>query len=131
MARLARALAVGGSYDSGMMRQDGTTKGDGYFGRLPNAHGGMSTELSANSEMNGVDTLYPLINPNLTAAQLLRLLRGQQPTPEIYDAAEAHAQSRLMQGRGPFAGPSEQRAAPQLPLAYAPVYPKLPSLLDY
>jgi len=131
MARLARALAVGGSYDNGMMRQDGTTKGDGYFGLLPNAHGGMSTELSANSEMNGADTLYPLINPNLTAAQLARLLRGEQPTSEIYDAAEAHAASRLMQGRSPFAVPSDQRPAPQLPMAYAPVYPKLPGLLDY
>lgn len=130
MAMLARALAVGGSYDNGMMRQDGTTKGDGYFGLLPHASGGVSTELSANSDINGVDTLYPLINPNLTAAQLARLLSGRGPTPEIYDAAEAHAASRLMQGRSPFAGQRDQRAAPPLPMAYAPIYQKIPGLLD-
>ena len=82
-------------------------KGRGWFGVLPNQEGGISTEISA--ESNGHE--YPLIMPSLTKEQLNLLLSGEKPTPEIYKAAEDWANLRRGKGQSPFASPSDLRFA--------------------
>ena len=82
-------------------------KGRGWFGVLPNQEGGISTEISA--ESNGHE--YPLITPSLTKKQLNLLLSGEKPTPEIYKAAEDWANLRRGKGQSPFASPSDLRFA--------------------
>jgi hypothetical protein len=82
-------------------------KGKGWFGVLPNQEGGISTEISA--ESNGHE--YPLITPSLTKEQLNLLLSGEKPTPEIYKAAEDWANLRRGKGQSPFASPSDLRFA--------------------
>jgi len=82
-------------------------KGRGWFGVLPNQDGGISTEISA--ESNGHE--YPLITPSLTKEQLNLLLSGEKPTPEIYKAAEDWANLRREKGQSPFASPSDLRFA--------------------
>lgn len=82
-------------------------KGRGWFGVLPNQEGGISTEISA--ESNGHE--YPLITPSLTKEQLNLLLSGEKPTPEIYKAAEDWANLRRGKGQSPFASPSDLRFA--------------------
>ena len=84
-------------------------KGKGYFGDLPQAEGGISTELSAESEINGKVIEYPLLVPTLTASELKYLLSGNQPTEEIYTKAMQHAVERISKGLSPFAQPNELR----------------------
>jgi hypothetical protein len=76
-------------------------KGTGWMGALPNQTGGISTEISADS--NG--SQYPLINPNMNHQDINSLLANQQPTDEMYRKAEQWAKYRQTQGKGPFISP--------------------------
>ena len=76
-------------------------KGTGWMGALPNQTGGISTEISADS--NG--SQYPLINPNMNHQDINSLLANQQPTDEMYRKAEQWAKYRQAQGKGPFISP--------------------------
>jgi hypothetical protein len=84
-------------------------KGKGYFGMLPHASGGTSTEISTESDIYGKNTEHPLIVPTLNAGELQHLLAGNQPTDEIYRKAQEHAVSRIDKGLSPFAQPNELR----------------------
>ena len=84
-------------------------KGKGYFGMLPHAEGGSSSELSSEADINGKNTEHPLIVPTLNAAELKHLLSGNEPTPEIYKKAQDFAAQRIEQGKSPFAQPNELR----------------------
>jgi len=84
-------------------------KGKGYFGILPHAGGGVSTELSSEADINGKNTEHPLLVPTLNAAELQHLLSGNDPTPEIYKKAQDYASQRINQGKSPFAQPNEFR----------------------
>ena len=83
------------------LRQDGTQKGYGYFGELPDyAHPGMKmTELSAN--VDGVE--FPLIAPTLSPGNLFNLQIGGQPSRETVMKAFEWAMKRKKQGKSPFA----------------------------
>lgn len=88
-------------------------KGKGYFGPLP--HGDqVSTEISADSNLNGKEVSYPLLVPGLRKSHIEHLLAGKDPTPEIYAIAEDYAKRRLAGGRSPFASLSELRASPEM-----------------
>ena len=105
------------------MREDGTAKGNGWFGILPSKDpkyppGAVSTELSATGNIKGPDgkpVLYPLIVPTLTHEELQHLLSGKKPTDDIYNKAEEFAAQRIKQGLSPFANPTEQMPLPKTP----------------
>ena len=107
-------------FDHFKLRQDGTPKGQGYFGELPSTNpawpkGTVSTELSANSTIDGKDLFYPLLTPNLTRAEIDHLLAGKKPTDAIYSKAIEHAQARIKAGKSPFAGQGERAPLPKAP----------------
>jgi hypothetical protein len=57
----------------------------------------------------------PLMVPSLNPTELQLLLRGEDPTNDIYEKARSHALMRMMQGLSPFAGPNDLRWRMPLP----------------
>jgi|CXWL01.1.fsa_nt_gi hypothetical protein len=99
------------------MRQDGTAKGDGFYGPLPSKdprypRGTVSTELSADMDVDGKNIHFPLLVPGLSRAEIDSLLAGDKPSDAIYDKALSHAQKRIAGGMSPFAGNAERVALP-------------------
>lgn len=98
-------------------REDGSPKGAGFFGPLQSKDprfpkGAVSTELSADTEVDGKNLFFPLLTPNLSRKEIDSLLSGEQPSDAIYNKAIAHAQQRIASGQSPFAGPGEQVELP-------------------
>lgn len=90
-------------------RQDGTPKGAGYFGEIPNPGkpGSYSTELSIGVNLGGKEHEIPLLVPTLTPNEVQKALAGQQ-TDAMVDKAVAHAKQRMKSGKSPFAQPGEK-----------------------
>ena len=96
-------------------RQDGSPKGDGFFGKLNRPDGSVSTEISIGVGMNGKEMNIPLIVPTLTKKELNYLLSTDVEAkdffnnmpPSIMDKAYEHAQTRMKSGMSPFAGPDD------------------------
>lgn len=119
------------------VREDGTTKGQGFFGPVRHASGHDATELSisdgpptsrAYTDKN--DMLYPSMVPTLTQDELNTVLGGGDRFPEsVYDKAEAYARGRLAAGKSPFAGPGEQYPAPGYEDQFQRAYPN--AVLSY
>lgn len=84
-------------------REDGTAKGLGYYGLMPRAGGGVSTELSGTVD----GQLIPMMSPNLTWPQMDYLLNqwsaGKRIPRDIVRQANDHAVERRRQGLSPFA----------------------------
>jgi hypothetical protein len=93
----------------GMRHGGGGVKGLGYFGAVPHAQGGYSTEISTEFDHNGKAVEAPLMVPTLSAQELNMLLKGVEPTEQVYEKAMAHALMRMQQGLSPFAGPTDLR----------------------
>lgn len=103
-----KGYADGGNVGYGK-REDGTEKGKGYYGEVARPDGNFSTELSAGVELDGVESLIPLMVPGLTKEQMDRLLNGNgMPTDDIIDNAVSFAMSRKNEGKGYFADKSEE-----------------------
>ena len=92
------------------LRQDGTPKGFGWLGVLPNAFGGVSSELTAGVSFDGKEYLIPTMVPTLDAEELNYILTTPS-NPEMFktpmgkkvlDKAIEHAQKRLQMGLSPF-----------------------------
>ena len=81
-------------------------KAKGYFGLLPHADGGMSTEISSEDDKGE----FPLLAPTLTKKEVNWLLSGKEPTDEIYQKAIQWAEFRRSQGLSPFASQTELRS---------------------
>lgn len=81
----------------------------GYFGGIPNKDGAMMTELSSSFELDGKIIRHPLVVPTLTAEEISLLQSGKEPTPSIYDKAQAWAMSRIQKGQDPFATTQDVR----------------------
>lgn len=88
-------------------RANGTAKGRGFFGELKTKDGQVMTELGSNSDVDGEDLHYPLINPSLTRAEIDHLTSGGDPTPEMHDKSIRHALDRKAAGKNPFASDDE------------------------
>lgn len=111
------------------IREDGTTKGQGFFGPVRHALGHDATELSvsdgpptsrAYTDKN--DMLYPSMVPTLTQDELRGVLNDDFTKP-VYDKAYEYAKSRLAAGKSPFAGPGEQYPAPGYEEQFSTAYP--------
>lgn len=89
-------------------RPDGTFKGPGFMGVLPNKMGGVSTELSVGVEINGKEHEIPTLVPSLDKEEVDYLLAGFEPTQEIVDKAVQHAIGRIDSGKSPFYGADDE-----------------------
>jgi hypothetical protein len=105
VANALRGIAPHGFRHIESVEQVSLPKGKGFYGYLPNQAGGVSTEISADS--NGMQ--YPLINPAMSRQDINALLANQQPTDDMYRKAEQWANYRKSQGQSPFIGFGELR----------------------
>ena len=110
------------------IREDGTTKGQGFFGPL-HTPGYDATELSIGDGQptsrpytDRGDMLYPSMVPTLTQDELRGVLNDDFTKP-VYDKAYEYAKSRLAAGKSPFAGPGEQYPAPGYEEQFSTAYP--------
>lgn len=88
------------------IRNDGTQKGNGYFGVLKNSNGQDVTEFSIGIEINGKETEIPTLVPTLTKDEIKAVLlastgKGEIPRSVMKKASE-HAKKRMSQGLSPF-----------------------------
>lgn len=93
-------------------REDGSHKGKGFLGEIPNKNGGVSTELSIGVNILGQDRQIPLIVPTMSQDDLsvLMSLKPKDRIPEnLIDKAVQHAVSRIRNKQSPFAGFGEDR----------------------
>lgn len=90
------------SKESFGLREDGTPKGNGFFGKLKRPDGMVSTELSIGVNLDGKETLIPLLVPTLSQQEVDYLLEGNKPTKEIMSKAVSHAKERIKTGKSPF-----------------------------
>jgi hypothetical protein len=104
-------------------REDGTEKGEGYFGTIPRTDGGnqISGELSIGVDINGKETLIPTMVPTLSKPELDFLLKADKDAlfdkknpmaVGIVEKARAHAQERISQGKSVWAEPGEKHPLP-------------------
>lgn len=102
-ASMAAAGLLGGKDDT--VRNDGTKKGNGYFGPLPMQDGSnkIATEIAVGVNINGKEVEIPTLVPILTASEIDYLLKGKKPTPAIMHKAVEHARMRMKRGLSPFA----------------------------
>ncbi len=88
------------------IRNDGTRKGGGYLGVIPDATGRPMTEFSIGVNMDGKEIEIPTLVPTLDAAEI-EYLRSMKPGTmiplRIRQKAVDHAKSRMSQGMSPFA----------------------------
>lgn len=91
------------------MRNDGTIKGNGYFGPLKMKNGNDATEISIGVEFDGKETEIPTLVPTLSEAEKKWLLDGNNPNDKsktgeaIVSKAIDHAKKRMDEGQSPFA----------------------------
>ena len=100
------------------LRQDGTQKGNGWFGLLPSADGAhaVTSEQSLGFEVNGREVQMPSIVPTMTHQELQDAVAGNPITDTVARKAFDHGLSRLKLGKSPFASPGEEHMLPDNPL---------------
>lgn len=111
--RAARYAEGPEKVDSGYgKRNDGTEKGNGFFGplQMKDGSGKTATELSIGIEIDGKETEIPTLVPTLTASEKDWLLKGGNIAKDNSDIAKnirskaiANAKSRIEKGESPFA----------------------------
>lgn len=104
-------------------RTDGTPKGLGYFGEIPNGDNpeNYSTELSIEANFGGKNVLLPLIVPTLTHSELTLITNRQASADpknkaavdQIYEKAMNFAAERMKAGKSPYAAPEEVMPLPK------------------
>jgi len=100
--------------NSNMTRNDGTKKGRGYLGVIPDSQGRPMTEFSIGVNIDGREMEIPTMVPTLdsTEIQYLRSMKPGTPMPKnIQQKAADHAKMRMKQGLSPFhdSGPSHTK----------------------
>jgi len=88
------------------LRQDGTPKGYGWLGVLPNREGGVSTEITTDVDGVAMPTLVPTLNP-VEINHMLNTPQHIDPFSSkigqgILSKAIEHAQLRMALGLSPF-----------------------------
>lgn len=127
-----RFAPIAGSMGAGsLVREDGTMKGQGFFGPLQHSSGRGATELSIGSGPRASfpythrdEMLYPSMVPTLSREELATMMAGDEGWPEsIYQKAHSYAKERLAQGKSPFAQTGEQYPAPGYEEQFMSRYP--------
>lgn len=91
-------------------RQDGSEKGTGWLGVMKRPDGGISTEISMGTNINGKEVEVPLMVPTLDRKEIKYLLETpveskafMKNMPEtIIKKAVEHANMRMSNGKSPF-----------------------------
>ncbi len=94
------------------VREDGTPKGNGFFGPLGRSDGGVSTELSVGVNIDGREMEHPSLVPTLNEDEKNWLLThnvndANDIPPTIIQKATDFASQRIKAGKSPFAAPDE------------------------
>lgn len=103
-------------YDLNNYRPDGTKKQMGWYGNIDFDDGGVMSELSESSEVDGENVLYPLLAPGLSNDQIeyLRQHKGLGPDSKLNKTISEHAYNFAMkrreEGLSPFAELPEELA---------------------
>ena len=91
-------------------RQDDSEKGMGYLGPMKRADGGISTEISIGTNIDGKEVDVPLMVPTLDTKEIKYLLNtpvksdsffSNMPQTIIQKAVD-HANMRMKMGKSPF-----------------------------
>ncbi len=90
------------------LREDGTVKGRGWLGPLKTMDGKTMTEKSIGVEIDGKETLIPLIVPTLSLLEIEKLKRNEEATPEMIKKATKYAMQRMSAGKSVWADMLEQ-----------------------
>jgi hypothetical protein len=90
------------------LREDGTTKGRGWLGPINTIDGKTMTEKSIGVEIDGKETLIPLIVPTLSLLEIEKLKRNEEATPEMIRKATNYATQRMSAGESVWADTLEQ-----------------------
>ncbi len=101
--------------DGGMVRHDGTQKGQGFYGPIKSNNGTDISELAVGMEWDGQEHEVPTMVPGLTPEQM-RYMTDNSDLPEkgsdmynqIVDNAGRYSELRQKQGQPLFAGPEEE-----------------------
>lgn len=129
---VAPVAPIAGSMGAGnLVREDGTMKGQGFFGPIQHASGHGATELSVGSGppasfpfTHKDQMLYPSMVPTLSREEMATMMAGDEGWPEsIYRKSYDYARGRLAQGKSPFAQPGEQYPAPGYEEQFMRQYP--------
>jgi hypothetical protein len=106
-----RGYAEGGPVN---LRPDGTPKGQGWMGVMKTPSGGDVTELSVGVNLNGEETLIPLVVPTLDELEVKYLLENAEGLNlregigrNILLKAQQHAAGMMKDGKSPFADAPE------------------------
>jgi len=92
-------LALPSGPRQNFVREDGSVKGQGYYGPLPTGRdGAVATELGIGVNFGGREREIPSIVPGLTKEQLNLILSGERPDKAIIDTAVNHAVKRMKSG---------------------------------
>lgn len=127
-----RFAPIAGSMGAGrLVREDGTIKGEGFFGPIRHSAGTSATELSTGHGppasfpyTHKDEMLYPSMVPTLSREELAAMLSGDENLPSsIHQKARSHAIARLAQGKSPFAQVGEQYPAPGYEADFMAAYP--------
>lgn len=89
-------------------RNDGTEKGEGFFGPLKAKSGEVMTEFSVGVNIDGKEIEIPTFTPNQSKKDIDFMLSGGNPTDDIVRKAAEYARQRIKQGKSPFAAKGEQ-----------------------
>lgn len=96
----------GDRYNPATGKMDGAQKQSGWRGLLSDGRGNFMTEYSITREINGKKVEIPLIVPDTTEEELIRIakdLNGELvDMSDIEEKAEAFAKERLANGKSPF-----------------------------
>lgn len=96
----------GGRYNPATGKMDGAQKQSGWRGLLSDGRGNFMTEYSITREINGKKVEIPLIVPDTTEEELIRIAKDMNgelvDMSDIEEKAEAFAKERLANGKSPF-----------------------------
>lgn len=129
-----QAIGLESSPTPDWVREDGTTKGPGFFGLLKRPDGGVMSEFTISTDRvkdpkTGKEIDFPTFVPSLNKDEvqtLLNLKDGEKLPPSIVSKAEAFALKRLKEGKSVFAQPGETdlESYSDLPRAPMPEFTK-------
>ena len=99
----------GGRYNPATRKMDGAQKQSGWRGLLSDGKGGFMTEVSRGLTINGKEVEIPLIVPDSTEEELVKIAKiahgefvNERDIMAIEEKAVSFAKKRLAEGKSPF-----------------------------
>ena len=87
-------------------RADGSPKGPGWLGEIKLPRGGIATEYTVSTEINGKQMEIPMLVPGLSKKELkdlISIIDNNSDIPDtLFEKAKTHAVSKIEQGESVF-----------------------------